>query len=33
MKQHKIEQTPVMSADGELVGMIRDIDLLRAIIE
>jgi CBS domain-containing protein len=33
MKQHKIEQTPVMSADGELVGMIRDIDLLRAMIE
>lgn len=33
MKQHKIEQTPVMSADGELIGIVRDIDLLRAVIE
>jgi len=33
MKQHKIEQTSVMSAEGELIGVIRDIDLLRAVIE
>lgn len=33
MKQRKIEQTPVMSAEGELIGMIRDIDLLRALVE
>ncbi len=32
MKQHKIEQTPVMSAEDELIGIIRDIDLLRAVI-
>ncbi len=31
MKQHTVEQTPVMSADGKLVGIVRDIDLLRAL--
>jgi CBS domain-containing protein len=33
MKQHRIEQTPVMSADGKLVGIARDVDLLRALTE
>jgi len=33
MKQHRIEQTPVMSADGKLVGIVRDVDLLRALSE
>ncbi len=31
MKQHKVEQTPVTAADGKLAGLIRDIDLLRAL--
>ncbi len=33
MKQHRIEQTPVMSADGKLAGIVRDVDLLRALSE
>ncbi len=33
MKQHRIEQTPVLSADGKLIGIVRDIDLLRALVE
>ena len=32
MKQHRIEQTPVVSAEGEFVGIVRDADLLRALI-
>ncbi|MCS7131754.1 MAG: CBS domain-containing protein [Hadesarchaea archaeon] len=32
MKQHKIEQTPVISAEGTLLGIVRDIDLLQALI-
>ncbi len=31
MKQHKIEQTPVLSAKGKLVGIVQDADLLRAL--
>ena len=31
MRQHRIEQTPVLSADGKLVGVVRDIDLLLAL--
>jgi len=31
MKQNKIEQTPVLSADGKFIGLVRDIDLLRAL--
>ncbi len=33
MKQHRIEQTPVLSADGKLIGIVRDIDLLRTLTE
>ncbi len=33
MRQHKIEQTPVLSAEGKLAGIVRDIDLLRALVE
>ncbi len=33
MRQHKIEQTPVRSAEGKLAGIVRDIDLLRALVE
>lgn len=33
MKQHRIEQTPVVSAEKEFVGLVRDIDLLRALID
>ncbi len=33
MKQHRIEQTPVLSADGKLIGIVRDIDLLRTLVE
>lgn len=32
MKQHKIEQTPVIAADGGLLGIVRDVDLLQAFI-
>ncbi len=32
MKQNKVEQTPVISADGKLVGLVRDIDILRALL-
>jgi CBS domain-containing protein len=32
MKQHRIEQTPVVGADGRLVGVVHDADLLRALI-
>ena len=31
MKQNKIEQTPVLSVDGKFIGLVRDIDLLRAL--
>jgi len=33
MKQNHVEQTPVVSSDGKLVGIIRDVDLLRALVE
>ena len=33
MKQHRIEQTPVVSAEKEFVGLVRDIDLLGALID
>lgn len=33
MKQHKIEQTPVTSAEGKLVGLVRDVDLLWALVK
>ncbi len=33
MKQHRIEQTPVLSADDKLIGIVRDVDLLRALVE
>jgi len=32
MKQHKVDQTPVLSGDGKLVGLVRDVDLLRALV-
>ena len=32
MKQHRIEQTPVIAADGGLIGIVRDFDLLQALI-
>jgi CBS domain-containing protein len=32
MKQHRIEQTPVIAADGGLLGIVRDVDLLQALI-
>jgi CBS domain-containing protein len=32
MKQNKIEQVPVSTADGGLVGIVRDVDLLQALI-
>jgi CBS domain-containing protein len=31
MKEHKIEQVPVISAEGRLCGMVYDIDLLRVL--
>ena len=31
MKQHKIEQTPVLSAEGKFIGIVQDVDLLRAL--
>ena len=33
MKQYKVEQAPVITADGQLAGLIRDIDLLRALLD
>ncbi|MFH1820920.1 MAG: CBS domain-containing protein [Methanobacteriota archaeon] len=33
MKQNHVEQTPVVASDGKLVGIIRDGDLLRALVE
>ncbi|MHA1754426.1 MAG: CBS domain-containing protein [Candidatus Odinarchaeia archaeon] len=32
MKKYDIDQMPVLNATGELVGMIRDVDLLKPII-
>jgi CBS domain-containing protein len=32
MKQHKIEQAPVIAAEGGLIGIVRDVDLLKALI-
>jgi CBS domain-containing protein len=32
MKQNKIEQVPVTAAEGGLVGIVRDVDLLQALI-
>jgi len=33
MRQHRIEQTPILSAEGKLKGIVRDVDLLRALVE
>jgi len=33
MRQHRIEQTPILSAEGKLIGIVRDVDLLRALAE
>jgi CBS domain-containing protein len=33
MKQNQVEQTPVVSADGKLIGLLRDVDLLRVLTE
>lgn len=32
MRQHRIEQVPVLSPDGKLLGIVRDVDLLRALV-
>lgn len=32
MKEHRIEQTPVLSADNKFLGLVRDIDLLGALL-
>jgi len=32
MKKHDIDQMPVLNATGELIGMIRDIDLLKSLL-
>jgi CBS domain-containing protein len=31
MKEHKIEQVPVVSAEGRLAGIVYDVDLLRVL--
>lgn len=33
MKQHKVEQTPVLSGEGKMIGLVRDIDLLRYLVK
>ena len=33
MRQHRIEQTPILTAEGKLTGIVRDVDLLRALVE
>jgi len=33
MRQHRIEQTPILSAEGKLMGIVRDVDLLYALAE
>ncbi len=33
MKQNLVEQTPVVSADGKLTGVVHDFDLLQALVE
>ncbi len=33
MKENSVEQTPVVSSEGKLVGIVRDIDLLRSLAE
>jgi CBS domain-containing protein len=33
MKQNKVEQAPVITAEGKLAGLVRDIDLLRALTD
>jgi len=32
MKQHRIDQAPVVAGEGELIGIVRDVDLLKALI-
>jgi CBS domain-containing protein len=31
MKKNKIEQTPVLSGEGKFIGIVQDVDLLRAL--
>ncbi len=31
MKQHKIEQTPVLSGEDKFIGIVQDVDLLKAV--
>lgn len=33
MKKHSIEQIPVIDAQGNLIGIVRDYDLLRALVK
>jgi CBS domain-containing protein len=33
MKQHRVDQTPVLSGEGKMVGLVRDIDLLRYLVK
>jgi CBS domain-containing protein len=33
MKQHKVEETPVLSLEEKLLGIVRDTDLLRSLFE
>ncbi|MEW6222595.1 MAG: CBS domain-containing protein [Candidatus Hadarchaeota archaeon] len=33
MKQQKAEQTPVLSAEEKLIGVVRDVDLLHVLLE
>ncbi|MEM2878499.1 MAG: CBS domain-containing protein [Candidatus Hadarchaeales archaeon] len=33
MKQHRVDQTPVLSGEGKMVGLVRDIDLLRVLVK
>lgn len=33
MREHRIEQAPVIAADGSLVGIVRDMDLLKALLD
>ncbi len=33
MKEYRIEQTPVLTAENKFIGLVRDIDLLGALLE
>ena len=32
MKKNNIEQIPIISAEGDLIGIVRDVDIIKALM-